>query len=164
MNVGGKHMPKYIHYGHPKFEPEQVTELTMALKCKPDRGIWASRTDAPFGWKDWCTFENWSTHTLDTSFTFELNSDAKILEIHKESDIVPYIIPADLDFLEEYGEPTHCGNLTNLYDCLNLDLLYDQFDGIELFLSDDFSMHRGIFNTWDCDCIVVWNPDVIIPD
>ena len=43
----------------------------------------------------------------------------------------------------------------------------DGYDGVELF--DPIIGHRFIdkyelsFNAWDCESIVIWNPDIIIP-
>lgn len=44
-------------------------------------------------------------------------------------------------------------------DRINFDKLKNEgYSGLELFISDDyFRLHTGVFNTWDCDSIVVWN-------
>ena len=96
---------------------------------------------------------------MSVSFRFTLTDSAKILEVHKEEDILDYVI-TNQDSLQ-FRRYTH--NLTDICDYLDTEKLYSEFDGIELFLSDNYSMHDGIFNSWDCDSIVVWNPDVIIP-
>ena len=37
------------------------------------------------------------------------------------------------------------------------------YDALELFISDNYyTLHHGVFNTWDCDSIVIWNPEIII--
>ena len=39
-------------------------------------------------------------------------------------------------------------------------LLADKCDAIELFLSDDHELYFKFYG-WDCDCILVMNPNVI---
>ena len=152
-------MKEYIHYGHTEFNLDEVQKSVPSIKSKPDKGIWASPVDTDWGWKDWCESEDWSCSDMSVSFRFILTDSAKILEVHKEEDILDYVI-TNQDSLQ-FRRYTH--NLTDICDYLDTEKLYSEFDGIELFLSDNYSMHDGIFNSWDCDSIVVWNPDVIIP-
>ena len=156
MNIA----PIYVHYGHEEFDPYMCTQRVQALKSKPDMGLWASREDADFGWKDWCIGEEYKIESLDTHFDFILAQNANILEVHSESDILKYIKKNKDSRVFKY--PTY--GLTDILDELDIERLYKDFDGIELFISEDYNtMHFGIFNSWDCDSICVWNPSVIIP-
>ena len=144
----------YIHYGQTEFDPELATREVNAIWSKPDKGLWGSPVDSDWGWKEWCEAEDWSCNDLTKSFKFTLEPKASILEIHKEEDILPYLI-----------QDVHSGirfGLTNISDKLNKEKLYSEFDGMELFISENWRMHDGFFNTWDCDSIVVWNPDLIV--
>lgn len=148
---------EYIHYGHNVFDAAKLDSLNpvKSNRSKP-QGLWASPVDADYGWKDWCESEGYFQNDFALSFKFVLNNGANILEIHKEDDILPYLESCtDLNSLRL--------SLTSICDKLNLTKIYSEFDGMELFLSDDYSMHYGIFNSWDCDSIVIWNSGVIEP-
>lgn len=148
-------MKCYVHYGADQYNKDLVEiRKSWTIPAKPDKGLWASPLDADYGWKDWCQGEDFRLETLDASFKFVIKDSANILHVHSEKDILPYVIPCEYRF---------CITETSSLDKLDQELLYSKFDGIELHLSDNYSMHNGIFNTWDCDSICVWNPDVIIP-
>lgn len=155
----------YIHYGHREYHPEFVDlnmKSTNPLRSKPPTGLWASREDAEYGWIDWCRDQAWygdeefGFGNFITCFKFKLSDDANILEIHCEDDILPYIISMNryLCRLETTGTG----------DTIDFETIRRSgYDGLELFLSDDYSMHDRVFSSWDCDSIVVWNPNVIVP-
>lgn len=151
-------MTEYIHYGDDKFDPQLCTKkLIYHHRAKPDKGIWASPVNAEFGWKEWCESEMHYPKGFDwkKSFTFTLTKEANILYIHTEDDILDYIIenPDDWNLFN---------TKTTISDSLNLEKLYKEFDGMELFMFENYiDLHYSIFNSWDCDSIVVWNPDVI---
>lgn len=150
-------MTEYIHYGDSNFDPGLCTRDVHSHHAKPNKGIWASPVDAEFGWKDWCESEQWCPKGFNwkKSFIFTLTEEAKILYIHTEDDILDYIIkdPDDWNIFN---------TKTSVSDSLNLEKLYNEFDGMELFMSENYvSLHYSIFNSWDCDSIVVWNPKVI---
>ena len=51
--------PVYIHYGSNEYSREKhsytgsLNILSHYSGAKPSNGLWASRVDAKFGWKDW---------------------------------------------------------------------------------------------------------------
>lgn len=50
--------PIYVHYGSTFFEPSRNFPISNHRNwSKPFGGLWASRQDATFGWKDWCERE-----------------------------------------------------------------------------------------------------------
>ena len=52
--------------------------------------------------------------------------------------------------------------LTQLGDTIDFDRMSKDYDGLELFILDDYcNLHDGMFYTWDCDSIVIWNPYVV---
>lgn len=142
----------YVHYGADKYDPElhkkNAAKEWPAGLFKPS-GLWASRFLANFGWRDWCESEDYHTDRFDKSFGFRLKEGTRILEVHKDNDIIPYTI--------------HKGIIPTL-DSLNKSKLMAEFDGIELFYSENSANLRyNHFYTWDCDSICIWNPDVIVP-
>lgn len=157
----------YVHYGHSKFCKELVITMKDSPlgppKSKPAFGLWASRIDAPYGWIDWCRDQSFDDEEefgfgdFSCNFKFSLSPNAKILGIHREVTILPYVI--------KNPDVIHFGfGQTDICDGIDYKEIKSQgFDGMELFMSDDFSLHNSVFNAWDCDSIVIWNPDVIIP-
>lgn len=166
LQVGkGGGMKTYIHYGSYSFSYEICRQCfdnmkngILAATLKPF-GLWGSDINSEFKWEDWCRLEEFHLDNLKSSFKFTLDPSANILEIKKEDDILPYII---ID--ESYSRPNVFGHQlkTSISDRFNINLLAKEFDGIELYMSENYTeLKYSIFNTWDCDSIVVWNPDII---
>lgn len=149
---------KYIHYGHSEFNRDLFCEIKNREQfVKPSGGLWASPADAELGWKDWCTSEDFHTNRLLDSFTFELSENSKILHIRSIRDLKSLPRQENLPF-----EPP--------WVCLDFEkLLADGWDAIELHLSEEDrsccpDWHDGLYYQlygWDCDSILIMNPDVI---
>ena len=139
-------METYIHYGHKRFYKTKLLDSTAQFKyLRYDKpwGLWASPVNAKYGWKDWCNDEGYSPNRLKKSFKFRLKDNARILHIHSLADAKEYFVARD--------------------HALDLKKIYTNFDGMELHLSDDWSMKNNfVFYTWDVDSICIWNPDIII--
>ena len=182
-------MSSYIHYGHNKYNPDIVRKTKIFVNeqgspvffsngeklhpeyvddgrdlnssgrgDKPRYGLWASPTDADYGWRQWIESEDFRVDEYtQSSFEFDLSSGARILHIYSEDDIMPFIIK-DKEFGMFFMSKTAIG------DRIDFDRIAGDYDGLELHLSDNYGeLHDSIFYTWDCDSIVIWNPDVIIP-
>lgn len=142
---------KYIHYGHDWFIPEYFVQPSNdAGFTKPRGGLWASPVDSDFGWADWCEFEDYNTKSLKKSFTFELTDDANVLLIEDRADymICPHVTVDETCWLRwppiDFEE-----------------LLRQGVDAVEVRFGKDFVLPQ-IMRWWDCDSIVVLNPDVIV--
>ena len=110
--------------------------------------------DSDFNWKAWCLEEDFQTEKLNECFYFTLILGSKILSIRKSSDLEP--LPKLHDSEKFYG---------TIF--LDFEKLAKQYDAIELFVYGDFDL-QGLWGTWDwdCDCVLVLNPDAVqkIPD
>ena len=147
----------YIHYGATKFDPL----LGFPIKneycwVKPKGGPWASRKNASFGWKDWCAREEFRECTEDCSFEFVIKDENRIATISTLQQLrrLPRIENSRL--ASSY--------LIDFEKCLRLGI-----DAIELcWYGEEFAnvasgdLYFELYG-WDCDSIVVLNPDVIIP-
>ena len=142
---------EYIHYGSDRYFPERVHEEVERFDCcyKPS-GLWASRVDAYFGWKEWCEYESFNTESLNRNFKFTLKDSAKILHLHSMEDAMEI-----LKINEIYGSTT--------FYKLDVEKLYSNYDGVELHISEDFNNFRrnNVFNMWDVDSICVWNSEIV---
>lgn len=123
--------PVYIHYGSTKFIPTKGFPIkNQEYFMKPKGGLWASRKNASFGWKDWCKEEDFR--------------DCDIAKM--ENDGLAWVYSIDFE------------------KCLHLGI-----DAIELcWYGDEYrdaasgNLHYELYG-WDCDSIVVLNPDAIVP-
>lgn len=148
-------MKKYIHYGHTKFDKTMFKKIrndTSILSTKPENGcgFWASDVNAECGWKEWCESEEFRDCNKENSFKFTLADDVKVLYIDSVSDLqsLPKVKDKfDLNFSSWY--------------LLDFEKLAETYDAVEVSISSDFDLCYQLYG-WDCDSIVVMNPDVII--
>lgn len=155
----------YISYIDEKFNKTHMkTNLNYSLNRtysinKPLNAFWASREDAEFGWKDWC-IDNDCTDWIKNKeiFRFKLSDNAKIFYIETVDDLenIPY-----------YKDQNETDII--LKESLYIDfdkMRQDGYDGIELLdpcIGHIFINPKEIcFNSWDCQSITIWNPDIIV--
>lgn len=140
----------YIHYGSDKYDPKKFIEpRNRNYWAKPFGGLWASNINAEWGWIDWCMSEEFNLERLQTSFTFGLKDDAKILLIAKLEDAKKYIIDSEYRSISGIDFES---------------IMNDGYDAVELIHGNNYrELHFSLFNTWDCDSIVILNKNVIIP-
>ena len=151
-------MRKYIHYGHSRFMRELFQPIrNQEFFTKPMGGLWASPVDADFGWKTWNDNEHFRECSEDNSFTFSLTDSAKVYRIYSVGDLkrLPeyknYIVPGrwyciDFEKCVELG-----------YDAIELHISEEErIDDAEPFECLYFRLYG-----WDCDSILIMNPDVV---
>ena len=144
---------KYITYGVEKFQPHKLVPSSQPLTIrlnKPMGCFWGSPVGAKFGWKQWVISEDFKTD-LSTHIIWALEPGSKILKIRGLSDIdtLPVVIDESLEYLPN----------------IDYNLLRKKFDAVELV---DYSLGKNFnnfkargFSTWDCQSIVVLNPEKI---
>lgn len=152
---------KYIHYGSNKFDKDKFLRVKNCDHdwTKPQEGgFWASRVDAEYGWRQWCEREDFHINNLNKSFKFDLTTNAKIFHIRNYED---------LKKLPRLSNIVQYIPITSLYYKIDFEKTSKLFDAIELHLSEDKnsnykeSLYFKLYG-WDCDSILIMNPDVII--
>lgn len=151
----------YIHYGCDHFDFDRLNKQYLEVMndfCnqnnflnKPPIGLWASPVNCHLAWKDWCEAEDFHTDRLDKSFTFSLTNDAKVLMVESTDDVNAYIKSDDL------FSAMHI-------KYVDFEKIMRHYDAMELCHDDNYmELHSypGMFNSWDVDSIVVWNPKVV---
>lgn len=143
---------EYIHYGHKSFDRNRFTPIrNRRMLTKPDGGFWASPIDAEYGWKRWCDENEFRWCNLDNSFTFTLTPDAHILRIRSNDD---------LDSLPQLEDEL----ALHLWCMLDFEKLMEQgYDAVELEMSADLRLYMSLYG-WDCDSILIMNPEVVVSD
>lgn len=147
----------YIHYGATRFN----RFLNFPIKnevcwVKPKGGLWASRKNASFGWKDWCAREEFRECNEDCSFEFVIKDESKIAVISRLTQLrrLPHIENASIrsSYLIDFEKCLQLG-----IDAIELCWYGDEFEDVA---SDD--LYFALYG-WDCDSIVVLNPNAVIP-
>lgn len=142
---------EYIHYGHNKFDKNRFDAIkNRPYSVKPLGGLWASRTDTEDGWKDFVKGNNLSIGDFRTSFKFTLKDTARVLTIdnHEMLDNLPQV-KNDLPM--------------EAYKVLDFEKLLEDYDAVEVLISEDGWLYHKLYG-WDCDSILIMNPDIIVSE
>lgn len=143
---------KFIHYGHDKFEKDKFEPVKNRLDAsKPKGGLWASRVDSPNSWKEWCKSSGFGKEKLNTSFMFTLKEDAKVLRITNTKQ------------LEQLPKMKNLLPITTMWTMIDYEELATEYDALEVLISEDHELYFSLYG-WDCDSIVIMNPEVIIQE
>ena len=158
----------YIHYGSNEYIPFAGVRNVREWQ-KPEGGLWGCREDDPNGWEAWCRKEQYQLKRLKKRFSFTLTEDSCVLTLEKEEQLIdlpkqkPWE-PKDLSWMETL-EPDQIPTQEQLDEwlrpnwcLLDFEKLAKQYDAIELINAGAF---RSSLNLWDCNCILVMNPNAV---
>lgn len=140
---------EYIHYGTAEYSKDKFTEIkNERLFTKPIGGLWASRVDSEYGWKNWTEDEHFRTEVYreDNYFKFKLKDEAKVLVIDNAKQI--------LDLPKQKNE------FNFSFVCLDFEKLAKEYDAIEVLISQDGKLYWDLYG-WDCDSILVMNKEMV---
>lgn len=137
----------YIHYGDDTFRTPDPIQNSK-YRNKPRGGLWASRKDAEYGWKDWCIAEEFRLDTFDRSFKFQLKDGARVLILSEKEQLD--VLPNLNDFHSKNDPYADC--------CLDFEKLSRDWDAIEL--TNCWKFQWALYG-WDCDSIIIMNPDIV---
>lgn len=147
----------YIHYGNTYFDPKKGFPIKNEVDwSKPIGGLWASRKNASFGWKDWCAVEEFRECNYDNSFEFIIKDESKVSVISSLHQL--HLLP------KLKNQNSVFGYHIDFERCVQSGI-----DAIELcwYGNEYKNVSSGDLNFaltgWDCDSIVVLNPDAVIP-
>ena len=144
-------MKNYIHYGHTKFDKDLFTKIkNVDCSTKPRGGLWASDIYTKYGWKEWCNENEFRDCDKENSFTFTLSDNAKILYIESVNDLQS-LPKVDDKFGINFSS----------WILLDFEKLAEIYDAVEVSISSDFDLYYQLYG-WDCDSIVIMNPDVVV--
>ena len=139
----------YVHYGNQEFHPKLFLPIRNRNSfSKPHGGLWASRDDAAYGWRDWCRDNDYGTIVEENSFRFMVSDTANILYLKTENDLRNLPLQGDSIPAYQWYYPDFER------------LLADGVDAVEVVDIDQ--LYYPLYG-WDCDSIVVMNPEIIIP-
>ena len=149
---------KYIHYGSPAFCKKAFVPITnFEFLNKPLGGLWASPVDAERGWYDWVKDNDFYPKRLELSFEFELSENARVLELTPDN---VWELPIRKDTPKFMLERDRKNPLSMIMG-VDFEALAQEYDVLSCSLSENPSLYWSLYG-WDCDCILVLNPDVIV--
>jgi hypothetical protein len=141
---------KYIHYGYDRLDVSKIKPIkNRYMWHKPSGGLWASPVSAAMGWKEWCEQEEFMLDRLETFCTFSLREDANIYEINSTEDV------------EAMPRQDQAIQMKTIKAIDFEKMLADGVDAIQFNLSANPCLYWDLYG-WDCDCILIMNPAVII--
>ena len=127
---------------------------------KPKGGLWASPTDHfDNTWADWCGCNDFRECTEENSFSFTMRDPSRIffinsMEAWKEFERL-YITKGKSRWMWDDG---FCSGS----DSIDFEkMVADGWDGLEISISEFSNMYNYLY-CWDCDSIVVMNPDAVV--
>lgn len=134
-----------IHYGENSHKPELMLPIeNRPYFCKPKGGTWTSPLDATFGWKEWCTIENFRDCDIDNSFKLKFYDSAKIIIIDSLQDLLAMPM-VESDMLMKF---------------IDYELLAKNYDGIYLTgrgqIETHFSIPISLYG-YDCETVLIFN-------
>lgn len=139
-------MERYVHTGSDHFDITSFLPIqNIDGWVKPKGGLWASPVNAPYSWSKWKKDNNFN-YQSDDSFKFTLTREARVLKIYKASQ---------LDAL-----PIQNTNLPHNWKVLDFEKLAESYDAMLVMISNDNKLYWDLYG-WDCDTLLVFNPDVV---
>lgn len=136
----------YIHYGSDHFSRDKFVPLHNEPDwVKPRGGLWASPLNSEQGWSNWVESSNYSTNMKD-NFIFKLKSNTRILKITSSSQL------SNLPMQET--------NFNWSWKILDFMKIAKSYDAMLVLISSDEQLYWDLYG-WDCDTLLVFNPDVI---
>lgn len=141
----------YIHCGHGSFDLNKFEPIRDRLNfVKPYGGLWASPAYSKNSWSAWCIDNDFNTERLSTYFTFKLKPGTRVVMIKSTKD---------LENLWRLGYVTIDNKYSGHWYYIKFEkLLEDGFDAVEVQMND--SLYWDLYG-WDCDSILILNPDCI---
>ena len=146
----------YVHYGSNEFNPLYFTPIRNRLLFnKPEGGLWASPCNSEWSWYEWCKSEGFNLEKLDRYFVFSIKKQSKFLVIKSHNDLVKL---KENELCLDYSS-TYPFTKNDFY--LNFEKIVDLgYDAILVYIRD-LTIYMDLYG-WDCDSLLVLNPDCII--
>lgn len=152
----------YVHYGAKSYARENFETIKdRDYSNKPDGGLWACACQAKNSWQSWCIENNFRRTNLGEYFYFNLSPTANILRIKSLEDCKELILRPVGYMHEEYLDSNY--EVIEYRACMEsgIDAIEYKYDvASEL---EEFEEINKIMWGWDCDSVLILNPDIIVP-
>lgn len=152
---------KFIHYGHRRFDKRRFMPIhNEEGRNKPRGGLWASPVDSDYGWKSWCEDAAFRECDEQNSFTFALKPEANIYYIRSVEAANSLPRAENRYGIEDLMLETPFSMI------MGVDFESMVKDGIDAIIYEQSACPQLYWKLygWDCDSILVMNPEVVIPE
>lgn len=152
---------RFIHYGHRCFDKERFVPI-QNRECwnKPSGGLWASPVDSEYGWRVWCEESNFAECEEENSFTFSIKPEANIYFI-RTVEAANNLPRAESEYSIGRIMPE-----TAFSTIMGIDFEAMVKDGVDAIVYEQSACPQLYWKLygWDCDSILVMNPDIVVPE
>jgi len=155
---------RFIHYGHRCFDKDKIMPVhNQEGWNKPYGGLWASPVDSEYGWKAWCEENDFRDCNEEDSFTFSLKPEANIYYIRsvEAANNLPRARSnfKTIELMVNIPE-------TPFSMIMGVDFEAMVKDGIDVIFYEQSACPQLYWKLygWDCDCILVMNPEVVVAE
>lgn len=135
-----------VHYGSEEFALSKFSPIANYAH-KPKGGLWASPVDSKHSWKDWCIGEQFGLSRLDISFEFIFDGNAFVIDGIKDCEklMMAEVMPN--------------------YRVIDFERMSQSYDAIYMTARGEGDTRYSDYHLygWDCESVLVMNPNVIIP-
>jgi hypothetical protein len=148
----------YVHYGSTVFNKECFTPAyTRMHDLKPDEGFWASPVNASWSWLDYCQEEHFCNYNPNRRLEFSLSPNARVFKVRTIEDLAYLIQKYPAPWVA--GMDTHTSYISQGLPARAIDYeaMANDYDGLDY----SFTNLGNILGCWDCDSVVIFNPDVM---
>ena len=151
----------YVHYGDAAFAREKFESIeNKDFSNKPDGGLWASSCEVENSWSIWCEENDFRRTNTYKCFYFKIADTAKVLRIESLEDCKELTLQPVGYLHEEYKDTNY--KVIDYRACMQrgIDAIEYKYDIASQ--SEDFEEIDTIMWGWDCDSILILNPDIIV--
>lgn len=152
-------MNQYRHYGSLKFNIDIFDPIeNYPYFTKPHGGLWATPVNSDiYGWKSWCQDNDYNVYRLKEWFDFDLDESANVYRIKELKDVL----------LLESLECCFISDRIRAIEGSDIFVSFVDFEKLKFLGYDAVELEINPFTYWamygwDCDSIVIMNPDIII--
>jgi hypothetical protein len=134
------------HYGNQHYRRSLFKQICdVPFRNKPKGGLWTSPVDSEYGWKDWGKDNDYG----NLANYFDLNFEGIVFEINSVEDMnnLPWV-ESDGCYFVSFEQLVLWG-----YDAIYLTVKGE---------TDTKFTHPKSLYGWDCETVLVMNPDAIL--
>lgn len=142
---------KYLHIGSDRFNKSLFRPVSEYLPMKPFGGFWSSPIgDSYYTWELWNQTSNFIEDIQNQPrFEFELKATTRVLTIDS--------INSYKELLKNYGVTSR---IIPREKTINWEQLTNDYDAILVLISKCSELYFLLYG-WDCDSLLVLNPDCV---
>lgn len=155
---------KFVHYGCTTYDPKLFDPIKNRKFIKPYGGLWGTSLNGLYSWKNWCFDKEYCVDKLNISFIFTLKDFSKVFYLATREDckVLPLQDKPDVSNRQFYADDL---SFEDFYLANNTFVDYEklahEYDA--LYFPDPYGELRWSFYGWDCESLLVFNKDSIIP-